>query len=175
VKSLVLFRHGKSDWDAGYDVDHSRPLAKRGRKAAALMGAYLAGVGERPDLVITSSARRARDTAERAAARGRWRCEIQVADRLYEASPEVVLDVVCGLDDDLDRVVLVGHEPAWSGVLGRLVGEASARVPTAAMASVALAIDTWRDVAFGCATLRWLVLPRHLRRIGWVPGATRDA
>ncbi len=67
MKTLIFFRHGKSDWDAEYHGDHNRPVAKRGRKAAKLMGRFLASTGQVPDSVVTSSALRARSTFELAA------------------------------------------------------------------------------------------------------------
>ena len=64
MKTLILFRHGKSDWDSEEPSDHDRPLAKRGRKAAKAMGKFLALAGQVPDSAVTSSAVRARSTLE---------------------------------------------------------------------------------------------------------------
>ena len=62
--SIIIFRHGKSDWDAVYDRDHNRPLSKRGIKAAKRMGEYLSKKNQTPEKVISSSAIRAKKTAE---------------------------------------------------------------------------------------------------------------
>ena len=64
MKSIIIFRHGKSDWDATYDRDHDRPLSKRGSKAAIKMGKYLDKINQIPDQVISSSATRTKNTAE---------------------------------------------------------------------------------------------------------------
>ena len=74
MKTLILFRHGKSDWNTDYAADHDRPLAKRGRNAAATMGAMLARIEQVSDRVLTSSAVRARETVELAAEAGGWKC-----------------------------------------------------------------------------------------------------
>ena len=78
MRSVVLFRHGKSDWDADYNVDHERPLAKRGIKAAKRMGKYLAELDEIPDIVITSTAVRAKTTVELAMKAGAWSSEFRL-------------------------------------------------------------------------------------------------
>ena len=76
MKTIILFRHGKSDWDAPSGSDHERPLAARGRKAADAMGRFLSEKGEVPELAIASSAVRARDTLDRAVRAGEWACEV---------------------------------------------------------------------------------------------------
>ena len=62
MKSIIFFRHGKSDWYADYDVDHNRPLAKRGIKAAKKMGIFLSELGQLPDIAVSSTAIRAKTT-----------------------------------------------------------------------------------------------------------------
>ena len=62
--SIIIFRHGKSDWDTIYDKDHNRPLSKKGKNASKKMGTYLADINQVPDIVISSSAVRAKSTAE---------------------------------------------------------------------------------------------------------------
>ena len=63
-KSVILFRHGKSDWNATFESDHDRPVSKRGSKAAKKMGKYLSNIDQVPSLIISSTALRARNTAE---------------------------------------------------------------------------------------------------------------
>jgi phosphohistidine phosphatase len=167
MKTVFLLRHGKSDWEAGVEIDHDRPLAKRGRKAAVRMGRYLAALGEVPDRVISSSAVRAEETVRLAAEAGRWSSAIETTRSLYEASPEAVLKVVRGIQDASRSVLLVGHEPAWSALLAALVGGAQVSFPTAALARVDLPADTWSGIDFGTGTLVWLVTPKLLQQIGF--------
>ena len=72
-KSVIIFRHGKSDWDAAFDSDHNRPVSKRGKKDAKKMGKYLNRIEQDPDLTISSTALRARDTAKLAMEYGKWK------------------------------------------------------------------------------------------------------
>ena len=72
MKSIPSFRHGKSDWNAKYEGDHNRPLSKRGIKAAKLMGEYLFNIKQVPEKIISSTAIRAKTTAELALKYGNW-------------------------------------------------------------------------------------------------------
>ena len=166
MKRLILFRHAKSDWNSECETDHARPLAKRGRLAAALMGRFAASIGEIPDLVLTSSAERARRTAELAAKAGRWPSTVNATEALYHASPESVLDEIRRQRDSVDSLLLVGHEPTWSDLAARLIGSAQLRFPTAAMGRIDFAAETWKGVQFGEGVLMWLVTPKLLKAAG---------
>ena len=172
MKTILLFRHGKSDWDADYGADHNRPLAKRGEKSASLMGRYLASLDQLPDRVICSSALRAKETVRLAAKAGKWSCPITFAEELYEASPEQVLDLIRESQDSLNSILLAGHEPTWSLLAGGLIGNAKVKFPTAAMARIDLTIASWKETALGKGILVWLVFPKLLAGIGWPDGAT---
>jgi phosphohistidine phosphatase len=167
VKRILLLRHGKSDWDAGHQTDHDRPLNSRGEAAARLMGRFLAAIDELPDLVVSSSAVRALTTARLAADAGRWGCEVRVAPELYDASPAAVLEEIRAVDDGLDTVLLAGHEPTFSQLAGTLVGGAAIRLPTAALACIDVPRSRWRAVELGTGTLIWLVTPKLLAKAGF--------
>lgn len=162
TKHLILFRHGKSDWEASFNRDHDRPVAERGRRAAKAMGCWLAAVGRVPDLAITSSAVRAKTTLDLAMTAGQWACPTQVTADLYEATVNTVLEVVQQQSDAHNSLMLVGHEPTWSDTLSYLIGGGLVRMPTAAMACLELEIDHWAQVAQGRGTLLWLMLPKLL-------------
>jgi len=162
VKTVILFRHAKSDWNASFGSDHERPLAERGRQAANRMGRFLAQRGEVPELAIASTALRARDTLDRAVRAGDWSCEVELRDDLYLPAPDGLLGVLHQQSEPLTSVMLVGHEPAWSETLSLLVGGGEFRLPTAAMARVDVAVDRWEEVEFGLGELRWLVTPKEL-------------
>jgi len=154
---LLVMRHAKSDRSAVPGGDHERPLNARGRRAADAMGAWLTAAGEAPGLVITSSAVRARQTAERAAAAGAWDAPVVVEASFYGTTPDAVVARVAEEDDALDAVLVVGHEPVWSLLVGALCGGGRVRLPTAAVAITEPLVSRWRDVVPGCAELRALV------------------
>ena len=166
MKSIVFFRHAKSDWNAAFDSDHGRPINKRGHRDARRMGRFLAEIDFLPDRIVSSTARRARTTLERAVEEGSWgEISTDLSDALYDASLPDVIDVIQNQSEQFSRLLLVGHEPTWSSMVGRLVGNGSVRISTATMARVDLSVPTWKHVDFGRGELRWLVPPKLLRRM----------
>lgn len=161
-KTLILFRHGKSDWEASFNRDHDRPVAERGRRAAQTMGRWLAIAHRVPDLAITSSAVRAKTTLDLAMTAGQWACATQVTSDLYEATVAGVLGVVQQQPDTYQSLMLVGHEPTWSDTLGTLIGGGAVRMPTATMACLSFEVEHWAQVGQGRGTLLWLMPPKLL-------------
>lgn len=155
---LLLLRHGKSDWDAAYGVDHDRPLAPRGVRSARIMGRLVTQEGLVPDVVISSTATRAARTAELAEAAGAWGRRIHLDRRLYDAGPAGVLGVAAEVTD-AGRLVLVGHQPTWSLLLRRLTGE-YLDMKTASLAVIDLPIEGWSTVEGATGTLVAVHHPR---------------
>lgn len=158
MKTVMLLRHGKSDWATGTGEDRGRRLAKRGEKAARTMGLLLRG--RVPDAALTSPAVRAHTTLDLAMEAGGWKCPVEVTEALYGAEPEDVLAAVNRLDDEIGTVLLVGHEPAWSKTVALLVGGGRHRVPTGALAGIDFDVERWREVRAGAGRLAFLVPPR---------------
>ncbi len=165
MKTLLILRHGKSDWEAPHGEDHARPLAPRGVKAAARMGRFLRAADLVPDLVLTSTAARALATATRARDSGRWDCELALRRELYAAAPETILAEIATVPAAVERLLVVGHEPGLSQLVSRLVGGGRLRFPTAALAAVELAVEGWAAVPPGSGELLWLVTPRLLATV----------
>lgn len=162
MKTLLLFRHAKSDWDADFDHDHERPLNKRGKRAAKRMGRYLAEIHAAPGRVVTSSAVRARETVRLAAEAGEWKSEIEVDKSLYESAPAHVVSCARSQPDSHDMVMLVGHEPTFSETVSLLIGGGEVHMPTAAIACIEFEMEQWNDVQPGRGRLAWLVTPKTL-------------
>lgn len=168
-RRLLLLRHAKSAWPDEIP-DHDRPLAERGRKAAADIGAYMARVGLAPDLVLVSTARRAAETwrilAEVLPSHPRKR---DVAD-LYAATPERILDLVHAIDPSVRTAMLVGHNPGFQETALLLAGNRDAKAyrrleekfPTAGLAVMEFATERWEEVAAQTGSLQDLITPRSL-------------
>lgn len=168
--TLLLFRHAKSSWDHPALSDFNRPLAPRGEKAAPRMGRYIADEGLEPDLVLCSSAVRAKQTLELAAAEWRSKPEIRYEDGLYHAGPADMVRLVRSLSDKVTRATLVGHNPGFHGLaLGLashgepdLLAAMAAKFPTAALAVIEFD-GSWSDVGPGKGTLLRFVTPKGLQ------------
>ena len=159
--SIIIFRHGKSDWDAIYDKDHNRPLSKRGIKAAKKMGNYLKQINQIPDVVISSSAIRAKNTAELAMNSGEWKSIFYIEPRIYGGSSEELLSIVQKINKKIKTVCLVGHEPICSSFIS-LCTFHSQRFTTASMAKINFRSDTWNNIEFGTGALDWIKSPKEL-------------
>jgi phosphohistidine phosphatase len=143
VKQLLVMRHAKSDWDAEYGPDHERPLNRRGVEAARLMGRRLTSLGLAPEHVISSTALRARTTAELAAESGGWDCPIELEPDFYGNGADAVMERVAR-GPDVERMMIVGHQPTWGTLVARLTGE-QVEMKTAAVAVVEM--PSWTDLA----------------------------
>ena len=171
MKILLLLRHAKSSWKHPDLADFDRPLNKRGRKAAARMGVFLAAEGLQPDRVLCSAARRAQDTWQLAGGVLGSEVPTKTYRSLYLAGPARLLEVVRRQPAELDRLLLVGHNPGMASLICRLAGptsdaQALARVtekyPTAALAELQFAGENWSELALGSARLRRCVIPSDL-------------
>ena len=145
MRTLLVLRHAKSSWRQAGLADHDRPLAERGHRDAPRMGRLLRWKRLLPGTILTSSAKRARLTAEAVAAWSAFEGEVTVEPRLYLADVATIIDIVCHAETDVRRVLLVGHNPGLEQLVGELTGEVE-RLPTAALAQLDLPIEHWREL-----------------------------
>jgi len=170
VKQLYLLRHAKSDWSNPALTDHDRPLNKRGKKAAALISAYMADHGLKPDMVWCSTATRARETLIRWYDGQLATPPVEYRKILYLAGVDRLLAALSQTEEVHDRVMMIGHNPGFHQFAQLLTGagapelrdQLEVKYPTAALAVVELAIDHWRDAAFGQGALTHFVTPKSL-------------
>lgn len=168
--TLSLLRHGKSSWDDPDLDDFDRPLAKRGAKAAAAMGRYLARENLKPDLVLCSSAVRARATLALVLPElGLPAPEVVYDDALYLATPAVLLGRLRKLDGAVKHVLLVGHNPGLHALALELTGDGNRRnisalatkFPTAGLAVIGIPGGRWDALRPASGRLERFVTPRE--------------
>jgi phosphohistidine phosphatase len=167
---IHLLRHAKSSWDDPALADHERPLAKRGRKAAALLGEHLRDAGVAPDLVLCSSAARAVETLEGIRSGLAPDTRVEVEAGLYGAGVQALLRRLRALPEDVGSVMLIGHNPAIEELATELAGPGSdadagdrmrVKYPTGGLAT--LVFDgPWGDLDWEVATLDAFVVPKQL-------------
>ena len=147
MKTLPLIRHAKSSRDDVSLADQERPLNSRGRRDAPRMGERLAKRGVKPDLILSSPAARALETAEIIADKLDYkRTNIVVEGRLYTGDADELLAVIHLLGDTLQCVVLIGHNPELTTLAHRFAGEIT-HLPTCAVAEFAFAAKSWSHIA----------------------------
>lgn len=169
----MLLRHAKSSWADPGQADKDRPLNKRGKEAAPLMGRMMAKRGYIPDLVLCSTARRTTETLDRVLPYLPRDIPVQYEDGLYLAEAEALITRARWIGDDADTVLFIRHNP---GMEDRRQTRAPARqrrgsgaargdrrkFPTAALAVLTFDTDCWKDVAEGGGVLTDFIRPRDL-------------
>jgi len=145
MKTLLLLRHAKSSWKDTNIEDHERRLKKRGKKEARRIGRLLAAENLVPDLIVSSVARRCRQTAERVVHHSDYRGEVRFTPELYEADAARLREAVSKLSDQVARVIVIGHNPGLEEFLESLVGEPTP-LGTGALAHIELPIESWADL-----------------------------
>lgn len=146
MKTLLIMRHAKSSNKEKDVTDHERPLNKRGKLAAARMGRLLKEEGLVPDHIVSSSAKRARLTAEAVADQSGYTGEVQISTDLYATGPGAFIRVMQFLSDDCSRLMVVGHNPGMEELLELLTKQVKT-IPTGAIVQIELAIETWKELS----------------------------
>ena len=165
---LFLLRHAKSSWDDPEIDDHDRPLAPRGRRAAARIADYATKRAIRPDLILCSSAKRARQTLERIAPSLGRDAEIHIERSLYGATEDRLLERLHVVPDEADSVMMIGHNPGVQDLAlllakeGRLRTTLEDKFPTAGLATLAFGSLAWKDVDTESGELVDFAVPRRL-------------
>jgi phosphohistidine phosphatase len=170
VRTLLLLRHAKSSWDDPALDDHARPLTPRGIRAARRIGEYLQDEHVRLDLVLCSSARRARQTFEELQPTVEDVAEAQIVDELYGASASMILQQLRAIDGAVSSVLVIGHNPGMEDLASDLAGDGDpaamtqlrTKFPTAAIAILDLGSTEWAGLGPGAGHLTALVVPREL-------------
>ena len=165
MKTLHLLRHAKSSRKDTSLADFERPLNRRGRRAAALIGRFIKRKNVLPDLILSSPAIRARSTIEIVLESAQLKVELRYDERLYLASAADLLAIIRQFEEERDTVMLVGHNSGTEDLLHRLTGVQGV-MPTAALAKIALDVEKWSEVAIklsgGRAGLEWFIKPKEL-------------
>lgn len=171
-KRLILLRHAKSAWDNPSLADLDRPLSSRGRKAAPLVGAYLARRGMVPDLVLTSSAKRTLETLDLVSAGWQTKPTVRKLKSLYLAMPREMLRRVQAAGRGPDRVMLVGHNPGIADLANWLCSHGKAehranlarKFPTGAVAVIEFDVEDWSEVDAETGQLIDFATPKQIER-----------
>jgi phosphohistidine phosphatase len=159
MRTLMLLRHAKSDWNAPTEGDFARPLNKRGRRDAETVARVIAALPHPPQAVVSSPAARAMRTAE-SVAEALDGVEVQPEDDLYGAGPEQILSVVRRLPKEADCALVVGHNPGLEELVHELGGEPDLLMKTCTLA-VFECDGGWGKLAPGACRLVRVIVARE--------------
>lgn len=170
MKQLYLLRHAKSSWNDPSVEDFDRPLSKRGARAVAILVKYFRHHRIRPDLVLCSPARRARQTIEPLLPPPSD-VPITFEPRLYEAAPTTLRALLTDLPQSCRSVLVVGHNPglqrlalglAIPGKAQSMLTKLAEKFPTGGLVTLSAPIDDWSELAPDTCTLKGFVRPKDL-------------
>jgi phosphohistidine phosphatase len=145
MKTVLILRHAKSSWKVPDITDHDRPLNRRGKRDAPKMGRLLKEKELVPDLVISSTATRAKDTASAVAKNSGYKGKKIKFESLYAAEPADYLAVIREITDNYQRVLIVGHNPSVEELIEMLTGEIHI-IPTCTLAQIEFVIENWAAI-----------------------------
>ena len=155
MKSLTLLRHAKTERDSTSGRDFDRRLNERGQRDAPRMGEEIRGLGLDLDLVLSSPAARAAETAELAGLAPRY------DQRIYDASAGELLSIVQEADDQIESLLMVGHNPGFERLASKLLGH-PVEMPTGSLVEIQLPVDQWLEAGAGAGQLIRFLKPKEL-------------
>src|SRR6476620_111076 len=161
MRTLYLLRHAKSSWKDLSQADFERPLANRGRKACEIVARLIQDRGLEFDLLLCSTAIRARETIDLVTKYAKLRTELRFDERIYEAAVPELLEIISQLENDRKEVLLVGHNPGFEDLLYLFSG-VDQRFPTASLAKIKLKVSKWSDSLDKKASVDWIARPKEL-------------
>lgn len=162
MKQLVVLRHGKAEEDTMDKDDFDRVLTERGRQSAKNMGIFILQKWGVPDLILSSSARRAHDTAIIATkCLGYPQDDIKADQNLYFAPARWIQNVISKLPNEINSCLYVGHNPGITDLINDF-GVRLDYLPTASAVCFEFQVDSWSDIAPETANFLWLKLSRDL-------------
>jgi phosphohistidine phosphatase len=146
-RTLVMIRHAKSSWANPLQSDFERPLNDRGLADAPVMGKRLANAGLKPDLVVSSTALRTRQTSKLITAEVGYSTDnVQWEEKLYHCVPAVFDEVIMEAPDDVKTLFIVAHNPGITDFVNQLSPDFSiGNMPTCGMVGVHLDAQSWAD------------------------------
>ena len=161
MKTLLLLRHAKAENDAPGLTDLERALNERGEEQARSIGTFIKQQNLKLDLVLCSTAVRARQTAELVLAAAQLTASVLYDRRIYEASPEGLSEVITEVEDGMSTVLLVGHNPVMEEFLRALTGQTEP-MTTGTLVKIDFDTDAWSGVVQDQGSLVWIQRPQAL-------------
>lgn len=163
MKKLFVVRHAKSSWEYPDLDDYDRPLNKRGKRNAPEMGQRLARRNAMPGLMITSPAKRAAATARRIAEEiGYPKAKIVKEPLMYHGSTQSMIKVIQGVINEIDILMVFGHNPGLTDLVNYLSGSDIYNIPTCGIAEIDFDLDSWSEIDKNAGSLASFDFPKNM-------------
>ncbi|HVE57279.1 MAG TPA: histidine phosphatase family protein [Pyrinomonadaceae bacterium] len=160
MKTLFVLRHAKSSWENPDWSDFERPLNSHGLDSARFIGGLIYERGLQPQIIVSSPAKRAKQTAVLVKEIAEVSKPVKFDERIYEASPLALFNLIREFDEKWESALIVGHNPGFENLVRMLTGE-TVSMPTAALARINLEIENWHDLETNSNELEFLIRPKE--------------
>lgn len=164
MKTLLIIRHGKSSWENEALKDHDRELLPQGIKRTEKIAKFLVTKNVKPDLIISSSAVRALETAKIIALALNYPEEnIRIESAIYQQGTEFLMELLYGLSNQLKTVMLFGHNPTFTHFANKFLDQPIDGLPTTGAVSISFDTDKWEDIHLSSKNTNFVIAPRMLK------------
>lgn len=159
MKRVLLMRHAKSDWSNKNLSDHQRPLNNRGKNDAPKMALEIAERGIFPELILVSDSLRTRNTWEMIQDYFPSSQTVFIPE-LYHASSSEIVNILSGVDDLIDNVMIIGHNPGITTAFYDIAKVRIDNVPTSGVGCIRLVSEKFKDILSSGNELEYFIYPK---------------
>jgi len=164
MKTLYLVRHAKSSWESPGLADDQRPLLPKGVDKTKLVAEYIIKKKGKIDLMISSHAVRAYDTAKVIASCLDYPVkQIQKDRRIYDGPYDRLLDLIYGTSNDLNSLMIIGHNPLITQLANLFLHPGIEDMPTSGVACITFETLKWEEVPASKSELKFFITPKQLK------------
>ncbi len=161
TKTLLLARHAKSSWKSPGLADHDRPLNKRGKHDAPVMGNYVKSKYHCPNIILSSTALCAITTAKMMAHEMEYDCDkILTKKEIYGAWPHQLLEIIQSMNNSIESAMIIGHNPTMTELIEEITNHGISNVPTCGIAIIQFQTQSWSDIGDCPAILQDFIYPK---------------
>lgn len=164
MKTLYIIRHGKSAWDNPSVRDHDRTLLPEGIERTKKVAKFLADKNIKPDLIVSSSATRAFETAKIIAHQLHYpEADIRVETDIYDQGTAYLMELLYGLPNEVSSVMLIGHNPTFTHFANKFMDKSIDALATTGTVSISFNTDKWEELHLASKITNFVVVPKMLK------------
>ncbi len=163
MKTIYFIRHAKSSWDFTELSDEERPLIDKGIKRAKKLGKYLREQNISTDMIISSHANRAFQTAQIIAKKINYPLDKIIIDKkIYGIGIDNLFDIIYGISDEYKTIILFGHNPTFTNIANYFLNEKIENLPPSGMVCIEFETDQWNNIVNAPKLKNYVILPKEL-------------
>lgn len=163
MKTLILLRHAKAEDKSESKNDFERKLTLKGIEDSKLLGDYLKCMKVRPDEIISSPAKRAIQTAEIIKEKINFSKELNTVKEIYSANSTMLLEVIKKFNDNINTIIVVGHNPALEEIVNHLC-ESHFALPKTGAIGISLETAKWKELNNNLCDMQFFVSPKQINK-----------